>query len=457
MNKFLLAAVILLLLAGCKKENQLYSPVNLLPGSYVQNEVLVTFKPGTDEATINKIISKTGASVKERVLTEAMAFSNDPGYYVLSVIDVAGTIEQLTKHYCVQTAEPDYLANAPETESTSILSRPSARTNTDLSSQQWNLLGPNSATPEPYGSNAEPEWATTKGSKNVYIGIINAGINYTHPDLVDNIWTNPFDPVDKKDNDGNGYVDDIHGWNFSGSNNKIDGECLDYRGSRVAGIIGAADNADGIIGASPLVTYISGKFMTCGGGRMNDVVKAIDYFVSLKVNHGLNIVALDNSWSTTKGARPSSTLQTAIERANKAGILLVASAADYNLNMDQSPIYPACYPNDNVIAIGSVKRSGGLTTNSNWGAQTVDLLAPGESIISTYSVTDPYRTANGTWEAAPHVSAAIALYVAAKGLTPTNAADAAAIKSAILNSTRSNNEFTGLSAHGLLDIYAACQ
>ncbi|HUP86346.1 MAG TPA: S8 family serine peptidase [Acidimicrobiales bacterium] len=131
-------------------------------------------------------------------------------------------------------------------------------------------------------------------------------------DLAGNVWTNPYDPVDAIDNDGNGFVDDTHGWDFEGNNNTIyDGGTrgsLDKHGTHVAGTIGAkGGNSSGVAGVNWNVTMLSGKFLGRRGGAISDAVKAVDYFTDLKTRHGLNIIATNNSWGGGGFSRRSPT------------------------------------------------------------------------------------------------------------------------------------------------------
>jgi subtilisin family serine protease len=275
-----------------------------------------------------------------------------------------------------------------------------------------------------YGSHAAVAWAAGHaGSKSVYVGVIDEGIQFNHPDLDANIWENPYDPVDGRDNDNNGYVDDEHGWDFDGNNNTIyDGGTrgsLDDHGTHVAGTIGAESNATGVVGVNWNVTMISGKFLGRRGGSLANAVKAVDYFTDLKKRHGLNIVATNNSWG---GGGFSQALLDAINRGGNAGILFIAAAGNGGSDgvgddNDVTASYPSnyqCTANgtyDCVIAVAAITKEGAKSSFSNFGAKTVDIGAPGSAVWST-TAFDTYSSYSGTSMATPHVTGGAALYAA---------------------------------------------
>ena len=153
-------------------------------------------------------------------------------------------------------------------------------------------MGPavgSSSPANPYGSGAIGAWAQgVTGSRNVVVGVVDEGIQVDHPDLAANIWTNPWDPPNGIDDDGNGYVDDVHGWDFMHNDNSVyDGPATDYHGTHVAGTIGAVGgNGTGVVGVNWNVTLISAKFLE-GTGDTADAIRALDYLTDLKVRHGL--------------------------------------------------------------------------------------------------------------------------------------------------------------------------
>ena len=168
------------------------------------------------------------------------------------------------------------------------------------------------------------------------------------------------------------------------------------------------------------------------GGTTLGAIKAIDYVTDLKLRHGINIVATNNSWG---GGGYSAGLEQAIQRANNAEILFVAAAGNSARNNDTRANYPSNYTIPNVIAVASITNTGALSSFSNYGKKTVDLGAPGSGIWSTVPTSSGaagYASYSGTSMATPHVTGAVALFAASR---PLEASSAAAIKSAIFGRT----------------------
>ena len=319
----------------------------------------------------------------------------------------------------------------------------------------WGMYGDAFGPLNSYGSQADEAWsAGHTGSKDVYVGVIDEGIQFTHPDLSTQIWTNLSDPVDGADNDGNGYVDDVHGWDFANNNNSIyDGGTrgtLDDHGTHVSGTIGAVNESlsavpttaapqKGVVGVNQKVTLISGKFLGSGGGTTANAVKAVDYFTDLKKRQHLNIVATNNSWG---GGGLSSALLGAISRANDEDILFVAAAGNSGTNNDITASYPSNYNVANVIAVAAIDKTGALASFSQYGATTVDLGAPGVGIWST-TAYNGYSSYSGTSMATPHVTGAAALYASTHP-----GVSAAQIKSAILDSVLATASLSGKTLTG---------
>jgi subtilisin family serine protease len=278
-----------------------------------------------------------------------------------------------------------------------------------------------------FGSQAAEAWtAGFTGSSGVYVAVIDEGLDFNHPDLAANIWTNPFDPVDGVDNDHNGFIDDVHGWDFFGDNNSVfdggPGSTVDSHGTHVAGTIGATGgNGAGVVGVNWNVKIISAKFLGPQGGSTADAVTALDYITDLKTRHGLNIIATNNSWAAVDSPRRCSTRSPARQRPD---ILFVAAAGNGNAagvgqNNDTTPNYPSNYNTtqgsstepaasyDSVIAVAALTSSGARSTFSNFGRVTVDLGAPGSGIWST-TPNNTYSNYNGTSMATPHVTGAAA-------------------------------------------------
>ncbi|MGA1304239.1 MAG: S8 family serine peptidase, partial [Cyanobium sp.] len=266
-----------------------------------------------------------------------------------------------------------------------------------------------------FGSQSEMAWdAGFLGSKSVYVGVLDEGFDYTHPDLSANAWVNPYEVVDGIDNDGNGYIDDIRGWDFNSNDNTTFDGPEDDHGTHVAGTIGAVGgNGLGVAGVNWSVSMISVKFLGTNGGTLTGAIMAMDYLTDLKRRHGLNIVASNNSWGGLTSY--SKALQDATVRAAKQDILFIAAAGNTGGNNDISTSYPsntntfaeAGY--DSVVAVTSLTSTGDQAFS--YGSSTVDLGAPGVGIYSTLP-GGAYGTFSGTSMATPHVTGAVALYAA---------------------------------------------
>nr|WP_262908726.1 S8 family peptidase [Hymenobacter translucens] len=297
------------------------------------------------------------------------------------------------------------------------------------------MYGDASTPANQYGSQAAEAWAAGHtGSASVVLGIIDEGVQFNHPDLAGQIWTNPYDPADGVDNDGNGYIDDIHGWDFDGNNNSVyDGGSrgdLDDHGTHVAGTIGAKSNGTGVVGVTWNATMISCKFLGRRGGTTANAVKAVDYLNDLKSRHGMNLVASNNSWG---GGGFSQALSDAVSRANTQNILFVAAAGNGGSDgvgddNDVTASFPSNLNLPNVIAVAAITNTGAKSSFSNYGATTVDIGAPGSGIYST-TAYNTYSSYNGTSMATPHVTGGVALYASTHP-----GATAEQIKSAVLGS-----------------------
>ncbi|MEH7076667.1 Ig-like domain-containing protein [Neobacillus drentensis] len=222
---------------------------------------------------------------------------------------------------------------------------------------------------------AMQEFSKVTNQQQVVVGIIDTGIDINHPELIDSIWTNPGEIANNKiDDDGNGYIDDIHGWDFYHSDNSVfDAEDGDEHGTHVAGTIAAkSNNGIGISGIAPNVKIMSLKFLGAdGSGNTSDAIQAIEYAKKM----GVKIT--NNSWG---GSEYDQALKDAIDQSN---MLFIAAAGNDGLNNDLQPDFPASYNSPNVISVAAIDNSGKLAGFSNFGANSVDIAAPGTNILST--------------------------------------------------------------------------
>jgi subtilisin family serine protease len=368
-------------------------------------ELLVKFRDGTTASQQSAIRQGLGAE-KLDVVRAGNAKKGEVALLRLPVgKDMAATVRSLSANPAIEYAEPNW------TYTHDASSNDTYYTNGSL----WGMYGDATSPANQYGSQAGEAWAANHTDcSGVYVGVIDEGIYYNHEDLAANIWTNPYDPVDGIDNDGNGYVDDIHGWDFDGGSNNINsGGANDDHGTHVSGTIaGVGGNGKGVAGVCwSGVKLISGRFLGRRTGTTANAIKAVDYMVDLKTRHGMNIAALNNSWG---GGPFAQGLYDAIERANAADILFIAAAGNDGVDNDATPHYPSSYANSNVISVAALRSTGALVYS--WGATSVDIGAPGYGIYSTVPVASKgnvisgYASYNGTSMATPHVTGAAALY-----------------------------------------------
>lgn len=251
---------------------------------------------------------------------------------------------------------------------------------------------------------AAPEaWEISTGSSAVTVAVVDTGVNYNHPDLTDNIVRNLGEiPSNGIDDDGNGYIDDYYGYDFSsGDGDPADGH---RHGSHCAGTIGARGNNElGVVGVNWEVGILPVRVLNNqGSGDDADVAAGIRY----AVDRGASIVSM-----SLGGDSFSQTMEDAIEYARNAGVLIVAAAGNGSSNNDdpsEFPTYPASSPADNVLSVAATDSSDSLSYYSNYGATSVDVAAPGDSILSTTLGTG-YEELSGTSMATPHVAGLAAL------------------------------------------------
>ena len=249
-------------------------------------------------------------------------------------------------------------------------------------------------------------WATLgTGSTNVLVAVIDTGIDYTHPDLVENVWSNAGEIAGNGiDDDGNGIVDDIHGarWN-DGGGDPTSGDPMDGNGhgTHVSGTIGGiGDNGIGVAGVNWRVRIMGLKFLSdSGSGYTADAISAIEY----AIDKGARLS--NNSWG---GGGFSQALKDAIDAAGAAGQLFVAAAGNSNSDNDALPSYPATYESPNILAVASSDRNDARSGFSSYGRTTVDLAAPGSDILSS-TPGNEYSVYSGTSMATPHAAGAAAL------------------------------------------------
>ena len=394
--------------------------------AHQSDEIIVKYRDGTSAAEQTAVRQGLGANKVDTIRAGNAKRGETSLLKLPAGVGVAAAVRALATDPAIEYVEPNWTYQHQAT------SNDTYATNGSL----WGMYGDASSPANQYGSQAAEAWgAGHTDCGNVVVGVIDEGIYYNHEDLAANIWVNPYDAADGIDNDGNGYVDDVRGWDFAGGSNNINsGGANDDHGTHVSGTIaGIGGNGKGVAGVCwSGVKLISGKFLGNRGGTSANAIKAIDYFNDLKARHGLNIVATNNSWG---GGGFSQALQDAIGRANTAGILFIAAAGNSATDNDATASYPSNYPNANIIAVASIASNGTLSSFSQWGATTVDIGAPGSGIWSSVpksvkgAVVSGYASYNGTSMATPHVTGAAALYKSSHA-----GATAADVKAAIMGS-----------------------
>ena len=299
--------------------------------------------------------------------------------------------------------------------------------------------------------NIEDAWKTyseTENKRTVTVAIIDTGIDTTHSDLKDSIWVNEDEiPGDGIDNDGNGYVDDVNGWNFVSNSNEICTGEEDSHGTHGAGTIAAAWNNGGIAGITDSTHVKLMVLKALGGsegkGSPESVIEAIKYAEA----NGADICNLSFGSSNC-----TPEFEAAIRDSKMLFVVAAGNGNQYQIgyDIDKSPVYPASLPYDNVITVGNLLFNGHLDESSNYGATSVDLAAPGTYILSTIP-GDSYAYMSGTSMAAPMVTGAAALiYSARTDLSLQH------IKTAILSTVHKLAPLKGKTATGgMLDVSAA--
>ena len=298
--------------------------------------------------------------------------------------------------------------------------------------------------------NIQPAWSLydqAQNKRSVIVAIIDTGIDINHQELRNAIWTNPGEiDGDGIDNDGNGYVDDIHGWNFYSNNNKVFSGSEDSHGTHAAGTISASRGSYGIAGITDNNYVKIMPLKALGGkegvGSPDAVIKAIKY----AEEKGASICNL--SMGTTGYSEELA------QTMKNSHMLFVVSCGNGGVsglgyNTDVYPVYPASLPYDNIISVANILFDGTLSKDSNYGAASVDIAAPGTYILSTIP-DNSYGYMSGTSMAAPMVTGVAAMLYSYR--TDISLAD---VKTIILNSSRKLDTLSGkVVSGGLLDAYS---
>jgi len=375
-------------------------------------EVLVKFRPTINWADIKKLAAKNNDRVEDEIETVKGLVSIDD-------LDNADA-ETVAKQYAAMTdlvvyAEPNFKIQLDDPTKTvsnkDLLQREpiEARPNDPKFAEQWSLnnLGQDGGK-ERADIDALKAWLKTRGSGDVVVAVLDSGVDYTHPDLVGNMWFRP-DNVPQYKDDELGTFNDLRG--FNAAENLSDPMDDNGHGTHCSGIIGAeGDNDEGIAGINWNVEIMPLKFMGRGGfGTTKDAIEAINYAIDRKRN-GVNVRVINASWGSTMYSKA---LEDTIRAAGEEGILFVAAAGNATTDNDKRPHYPSNYNLPNVISVAATDKNDQLTSFSNYGLKTVHIAAPGKDILSTW-LNEGYREASGTSMAAPQVAGVAALILASE-------------------------------------------
>lgn len=322
----------------------------------------------------------------------------------------------------IEYAEPNYLYHTINniTPVESLLNQVNV-TGDDKFDLLWGLKNGGANEPDRSGTSTTPErgivgadvnavkaWNITKGSRDIVIAVIDTGIDWRHPDLAANMWTNAGEiPGNGIDDDGNGYIDDVYGWNAALKNGSpMDGN---GHGTHCAGTIGAVHGNGGVAGVMADVKMMAVKFLTdSGSGSLADAIVAIDYATKM------NVDIMSNSWG---GGGYSQALFDSIKAASDRGIIFTAAAGNSTTNNDVRDNFPSNYRTPNMVAVAAHAHTDQLASFSSYGKRTVHVAAPGRNVLST-TPNGQYAVFSGTSMATPHVSGVLGLLLSQEGRMP---------------------------------------
>ncbi|HEY7545514.1 MAG TPA: S8 family peptidase [Blastocatellia bacterium] len=370
---------------------------------YAPDQIIVKLKPQSiEEAKLGEIFDQLLSIRAESIEKLSSADSGETGLIRLGgAMTVEDAIAEAERDPRVEYAEPNYYCYPADT-----------MPNDPMFNQMWGLHNTSRAGVD---INAPRAWDITTGADSVVVAVIDTGVDLSHADLAPNAWINPRESANGKDDDGNGYIDDINGWNFYSNNNRVfTSETADRHGTHVAGTIAAAgNNGVGVSGVAWKAKIMALKFVDSGPSSIDGAVKAINYVIDQK-KHGVNVRVINASWYA---AGETKTLRDAIIAAGNAGILFVCAAANGGADsvgddLDQTKLYPPSWTDiSSLMSVASVDSADRLAASSNYGHSTVSVAAPGVQILSTLP-NDSYGYMSGTSMATPHVSGIAALLAA---------------------------------------------
>jgi len=363
-------------------------------------EVLVKFKSGVSSQTIEALEARINDRIVDR-------FENAPGWTAIDDMDDASPADVVAQYRAfpeVEYAEENYAIELPDAVDSSL---EPVRPHDPQFEEQWALANSGQrGGKEGADISAMLAWATTTGSDDLVVAVLDTGVDYTHEDLLANMWLRPANMTPYQDAEL-GTIDDVRG--FNAVDNVSDPMDDNGHGTHCAGIIGAVGENDlGIAGVNWKVKIMPLKFLNAGGsGNVKDAIEAINYAIARK-KAGVNVRIISASWGSTQKSRA---LEDVIRKAYESDILFVAAAGNSSVNNDRQPHYPSSYNVPNVVSVAALDRNDQLASFSNWGAKSVAVGAPGVDILSTW-LQNGYEEKSGTSMATPVVSGVAALIVA---------------------------------------------
>ena len=400
---FLLVVVSILMQACIEQRPPLDSQnPGVLPGGYfvsLNNKNVVLDQGAQADGILVKFANNTSSrtrtrSIQSAGLRENARFRLVPGLTLADVrpgFTLNQTLNALSRDPSVAFAEPNYIVTIDALPDDPRFNQQYGLNNTG---QSGGVVDADIDAPE--------AWDIQTGN-NVIVAVIDTGVDYNHPDLVNNMWQNPGEiPGNRIDDDGNGFVDDVRGWDFAQNTN--DPMDPNRHGTHVAGVIAAqGNNGIGVTGINWSARIMPLKFMDNQGvGTTASAIRAIEYAVA----NGAKVS--NNSWG---GGNFSQALFDAIQAANRAGHMFIAASGNDGVSNERTPHYPSSFDLPNIISVGASDQSDLIATFSNFGVTSVDLLAPGASILSTV-INNGYASLSGTSMATPFVSGVASLLFA---------------------------------------------
>jgi subtilisin family serine protease len=356
----------------------------------VADEVLVKLQPNTEISALEALLAQLDAT--------ATAHPTRPHWYVVHLSETH--LDRVPQALEILQQQPNTIAYAESNGLVQVTAVPNDPRYADGSLWGLHNTGQFNGIADT-DIDAPKAWDFARDASDIVVAVIDTGLRTTHEDLADNLWHNPGEiPDDGLDNDGNGFVDDVHGIDPT----TLNGDVSDTtgHGTHVSGTIGArGNNGLGVVGVAWRVQLMALKGLRLGNGKSSDLATCIDY----ARENGADMI--NNSWGST---RRKQLIAEAVAATHEAGILFIVAAGNKRLDNDIVPNYPSNYPFDNIVTVASHAPDGQLSDFSNFGEHSVHLAAPGFDIISTWGDSDnSYHPQLGTSMAAPHVSGILAL------------------------------------------------